>query len=48
MTQGDQIEAVPCSDDHDYKVSQMVDDASSCPEYYVELDSGKIGCLVSD
>ena len=23
VTQGDQIEAVPCSDDHDYKVSQI-------------------------
>ena len=48
---GDQIEAVPCTDDHQYKVSDTVDDESQCPmtaSYYVELDSGKIGCLADD
>ena len=51
VTDGDQIQAVPCSDDHQYKVSQTVDDQASCPatsSFYVELDSGKIGCLVDD
>ena len=48
---GDQIQAVPCGDDHQYKVSDVVDDENACPltsDFYVELDSGKIGCLVGD
>jgi hypothetical protein len=51
VTGGDNIQAVPCSEDHKYKVSQTVDNESACPDassYYVKLDSGKIGCLVDD
>lgn len=51
VTGGDNIEAVPCADDHQYKVSDVVDGQDSCPltsNFYVELDSGKIGCLVDD
>jgi hypothetical protein len=48
---GDNIQAVPCSSDHQYKVSQTVDDQATCPQestFYVKLDSGKVGCLVDD
>lgn len=48
---GDNIQAVPCSGSHQYKVTQMVDDQAACPDasaFYVTLDSGKVGCLVDD
>jgi hypothetical protein len=48
---GEKAQAVPCTDKHQYKVVQMVDDQSGCPDtsnYYVTLDSGKVGCLVDD
>ena len=51
VTDADHIQAVPCTDDHQYRVSTTVDDADTCPvdaPHYVELDSGKIGCLVDD
>ena len=48
---GDNIQAVPCSQHHQYKVVRTVDNQTQCPQAsasYVELDSGKIGCLVDD
>jgi hypothetical protein len=45
------MKPVPCSESHQFKVSQTVSDKTLCPQestYYVDLGAGKFGCLVDD